>query len=336
MKIKIFPNAFIISVIILQGCISEWDKMLDTDYLDCETVSSSENITDKTFDVDINSYKKNLNLNIQIKLPADFQFPLDSNGTNKMTKTSLLIAFYYKNNLISSSVSNLSEKHFKLFLSNPLILKTRDIDLSSPATIKLEIPMYIFHEIPKGEQEMEMYIYQEKLGRDYFYDDEGNYHEEEIVNTTIIEKRIKFTVEIPEIYETLIISEGFKLRNDSIFSPSGMDFSFGNGYPDIYWQLGYTVNDENIKNDILFISDMQKNATSFESADTVHIHHYGEIDKINIGIFDHDNVGRDEYIDGWEGELNNVPLKKQDFNEKFFFPNLEWFYIYSVNKGICN
>lgn len=335
-KIKHYQIILFISVLILQSCISEWDKMLDTDYLDCETVSSSKNITDKTFDVDVTSYHKKLNLNFKIKLPSDFQFPLDSNGSHKLNKTSLLIAFYYKDKLVSTTINNLPEKHYKLVYSDPIILKTKNINMGSAITMNIEVPMYIFHKIPKGEQEIEVYIYQEKLGRDYYYDDDGNYHEEEALDTTIIEKRIKFKVNIPEIYETRIVSQGFMLRNDSIYSPFGSDFSFGYGYPDVYWQLGYTINDENINNDVIFVSQMQKNAISYDSADTVYLHHYGHIDKINISIFDHDNIGRDEYIDGWEGEITLMPVKRQDFNEKFFFNNLEWFYIHSENKGICN
>ncbi|MFH2142323.1 MAG: hypothetical protein ABIJ97_07880 [Bacteroidota bacterium] len=323
-------------VLSLTGCISEWDKMLDTDYPDYETVSSTKNITDKTFDVDITKYHKNLNLHFNIKLPADFQFPTDSSGQRKLSKTSLLIAFYYKGQLISTSTSKLSQRHFILFRNAPLVLKTKDINLENITNMDINIPMYIFHEIPKGEQELEVYIYQEKMGCDYFYDEENNYYEEEIHDTTIIEKRIKFKVEIPEIYETRIVSGGFKLRNDDVFSPSGMDFSFGNGYPDIYWQLNYTVNDEKINNEVIFTSNMQKNAVSYDYQDTVYIHHYGQIDNIYIGIYDHDNVGRDEYIDSWEGDIDELIEKNTNPTQNLVFNKLEWFKIHAENIGICN
>ncbi|MFH2094808.1 MAG: hypothetical protein ABIJ16_03830 [Bacteroidota bacterium] len=324
-------------LIIATGCISEWDKMLETKTLKSEITDATEYFTEKTTKVKIEKYRKTLTVNLDINLPGDFPYPLDSNG-KKQAYTDFYFTFYFNGKMITIDPYFAryypegkidKEGGYLRYMSNQRFLPEKN-------HFSLDIPMFMFHNIPAGDQELEVEIEQRSFFREEEYDYEtGEYAPRTKTNKSLIKGRLKFTVEIPEIHKTTLIGGNIILRDDETFSPTGMDFSFRQGYPDIYWEVFFPAEDDEDFNNRCCRSGIEYYATSYNGMDTFRMFHYEPEDKMIIGVYDHDDTTRDDFIGTWfgsTGELTGESGKYMDLS----FDNITSFKIKAEYNGIIN
>lgn len=171
----------------------------------------------------------------------------------------------------------------------------------------------------------------EKVGKHNFYMETFFFVYDNRMNIKPIKNfkmRYAFTVEIPPIYEHSIYTAGIFLQNDSIFSPVGMDVAFTKlGLPDIYWTLSLK---ENSKYEQLFRSEEQTYSYNYTLKDTVKFYSFFPEQEIFIGVYDRDDISKDDVIGEWKGNIKQLWSKNY---KKLKFQHIDSFLIKA--KTIC-
>lgn len=320
---------------ILTACISEWDKALETHTVEYQITDASEYFNKKSFDFEIELYKNELSILMDIKIPVDFQFPLDSAGVNELTYTSFKFDFMKDGKAIVTDKYLLDEYPQSIIDETGTVsFRSTLLDIRQHKKVRLDIPMYIFHNIKSGDQKFQLYVYQE-----YFQNLEAYNYETETYDelTKVYETKlwgmIEFEVKMPKVYMTELFSDSIILRDDETFSPRGMDFSFREGYPDIYWLLSYPLKGNNKRSSTYFKSSEANYSVAYAYQDTVKLYHYGEKNnEIRIGVYDRDDLSKDDIIGTWEGTVNELRNDRQYNTLKF--DNVAKFYIKAREKDI--
>jgi hypothetical protein len=110
-------------------------------------------------------------------------------------------------------------------------------------------------------------------------------------------------IEMPPIYHTQITSNEILLQDDEKFSPRGMDFSFREGLPDIYWIINYPIDNQKHTGPLYWRSREAKYAVAYTYPDTIDFLHYSKKDRLFIGVYDRDDFSKDDFIGDWYGHF---------------------------------
>ncbi|MCX6294642.1 MAG: hypothetical protein NTX97_01020 [Bacteroidetes bacterium] len=194
--------------------------------------------------------------------------------------------------------------------------------------LQIEIPFYAFHNLKKGKQTIELAISQTVFTNDtYKKDSSGKYFRLYAIKP-LLNARVKFVIDVPEIYKSIIYGQGLVLRNDSTFSPAGMDNTlWKSSYPDIYWTIRYPTNEYYAQ------TPYEPSTDRYIGHDTFNLYHYFKNDSIGLGVFDHDDLSRDDFLGDWQGPLK--VLEKKEYKQ-LKFDNVKSFDIKIKEEGIIN
>ena len=272
---------------------------------------------------------------------SDFQFPKDKNG-NPLTGTAFDFVFSHNGKTIEGAClcnpnSNSTYFGYNKWLSNTISYSSDTLDLKEKQTIEFKIPLYAFHKLKVGQQELELHCSQTvfcsgtKFGFaviDTAYGDTSTKYIRNYVLASLLSFKAKFKINIPPIFKTKLYGYGIELRNDSVYSPTGMDNTIWNSsYPDVYWTINFP------SEDFYCSSNYQKSTAHYELKDTFYLYHYTPNDSIAIGVWDHDNLSRDDYISFASFSVNQFQQNKV---ARFAFQNIKNFELKAVREGFIN
>ncbi len=225
---------------------------------------------------------------------------------------------------------------YEKWLGNTFSFNSDTIDLHEGSNIYFTIPFYAFGKLRAGEHVFELKVSQNmfcsepkfrKLHVDSFGD--STYHDtRNFVKAGLISCVAKFKLILPKIFKTTLFCQSIELRNDSVYSPVGMDNTIWNSsYPDVYWTIDFP------NNEFYCRSDYQKSTSLYDIKDTFYLYHYTPNDSIYIGVWDHDDLSRDDYI-----SYERFSLKKFGNNTvtKFSFDNIKEFRLKVSRQGYIN
>ncbi len=320
---KVINITIIFLFFLLTSCIDEWDRYLDTKQLNYNIISASDDFKNYS-KIHIEQYKNTLTIRLHIKQL------LNLSKKNK-DKISVYKRFKFKlfdnNNIIK--IDPLFYKYFTGFdFINDTIIgyKSNDCDITKTNEIKFSIPLIYFYKLKNGEHKINLKI---------TTDDENiidKLKSDKIKQNINIDYRanIIFNLNIPEIYETTICNDSIILQNDKYFSPKGMDFSFREGYPDIYWQIIYNLDNKNYES---IKSNHEANyATMYLYKDTISFIHLKNPGKIIIKVMDRDDLSPDDIIGIWKGDINKLESTKNTY-KTLKFDHIDKFKIKIIKKN---
>ncbi len=316
------------------GCISEWDRKLDEKTIDTEIFGKTNVFNSKNVKLKIAEYKNLITITLDYKLPKNIDLPIDSFYGDTLTETRFFLKLFSngKELTINNNVIGYNSYFNSLIDTNIIILPFDKQNILPRYHSEIKIPMNLFHNLKAGEQIIEGELFIKK-----FY---GTHYDKQTKETTDLEiennainGKVKFHIDVPEIYLTTIYGNGIELRNDDKFSPSGMDFSFREGYPDIYWQIYYPATSESDFSFPYWRSNEARNSTNYEYTDTIYLYHFSNTDKFKIGVYDRDDLSRDDFLGDWFGSLNELVSNNY---KSLKFDNLKWFQIKVKNQGCIN
>ncbi|GAB4291590.1 MAG: hypothetical protein Kow0068_16920 [Marinilabiliales bacterium] len=323
----------VLTLFFLTACISEWDKMLDTDYLDLEISSNTKDLKPDNIDAEIGIYKNNLLINFEFDLPRKFNLPISENEFYKYSSCNFYIGFYNNGKPIITSFLLKSRSYLQTSELYIMKMKTSARILTTDPEYEIEIPLLAFHELKSGPQKIEMRIWQEELCLPFLRQPLDSLTPE-CIDTTLLDFSIKFKLEIPEIQQILICSDTIVLQNDEEWNPYNMDFSFRSGFPDIYWSLYLNAKDNNDYNNLYFTSDVADYAVEYPYQDTISIFYLKKPENILISVNDRDVLSRDDFIGSWYGSIDTL-ISDKDY-KILKFDHIESFKIKAINKGVYN
>jgi hypothetical protein len=168
----------------------------------------------------------------------------------------------------------------------------------------------------------------------------GSHYDKDSKETTDLEMecnsisgKVNFKIQVPEIYLTTIYGNGLELRNDETFTPRGMDFSFREGYPDIYWEIFYPAYSESDFSFPYWRSREATYSTGYSDNDTVYLYHFSADEKFKLGVYDRDDLSGDDYLGDWFGTIKGLESNTYKILK---FDNLQWFKIKVKQEGCIN
>ncbi len=273
-----------------------------------------------------------IQLNFKIDDLKKFPFPINTKYNDTLFKTAFNFDFFNNGQLIFSNYCSLKNTLRWVTdssnLRNRLHISSDTINLQNDNNLQIEIPFYAFHNLKKGKQTIELAISQTVFTNDsYQKDSSGKYYRLYAVKP-LLNARVKFAIDVPEIYKSIIYGQGLVLRNDSTFSPAGMDNTlWKSSYPDIYWTIRYPTNEYYAQ------TPYEPSTDRYTEQDTFNLYHYFKNDSIGLGVFDHDDLSRDDFLGSWQGPLK-VLEKKECTQLKF--DNIKSFDIKIKEEGIIN
>jgi hypothetical protein len=222
------------------------------------------------------------------------------------------------------------------WMKKDLVFYTDSEDIRYLYSESFHIPYYALKNLKAGNHILELRISQDHFfsanklrryrlneKRDTIVDEYRNF-----VKLNLLNWQAKFKFSMPEVYRTNLYGLGIELRNDSVYSPNGMDNTiWQSSYPDIYWTVDYP------SDNFYCSSDYQKSTSLYTIKDTFCLYHYAPNDSIKIGVWDHDNLSRDDYISYKTFSLKKFP---QNAPLNFAFENVRNFQMRVVKEGVTN
>ncbi len=325
----------LIALISFSGCFNPLkEKERVPQSVDYTVVSRSplfnKNNTSLTIDTLNNMLSIKLTLNAVNKLPL----PVDKKDKDTLYNTAFNFDFYCNNQLITTDYKkNQNTIRWKTDSSqaaNILNFCSDTICIGAQNEIVYEIPFYVFHNLKQGKKSIEIRIWQNTF-KGFGHEIKTKYNDSSYCNyasKTLFDARVKFDIIIPPIYKSVVYGYGLQLKNDSTFTPAGMDNTIWNSsYPDIYWTLYYPVDKFYAQ------TAYQKSTDTYTNSDTFTVYHYYLKDSLGIGVFDHDDLSRDDGMGYWTGPFDFL---RREPRRRFTFDNIEWFDIKVGKAEIVN
>jgi len=316
------------------GCINDWDKKLDEKTIDTEVLGKTNLFSTKTVRLKITEYKNLLTISLDYKLPKNINLPVDSFYGDTLIETRFFLKLYSKGKplTINNNVIGYKGFFYSPLDTNIVIIPFEKQNIIPVYHSEISIPMYIFHNLKVGKQTIEGELFARKFYGSH-YDKETKETTDLEIETDALKGKIKFKIDIPEIYLTTIYGKGLDLRNDAQFSPLGMDFSFREGYPDIYWEIYSPATSESDFSFPYWRSVEARNATSYDLKDTVYLYHFSNDAQFKIGVYDRDDLSRDDFLGDWYGSVKAIVSDKYKILQ---FDKLKWFQIKAEQLGCIN
>ncbi len=276
--------------------------------------------------------------------PKKLHFPVSAAYKDTLTATAFEFQFLEggKPLLLDRATVYTSENggkwsYYGKEIFSELRFATDTVDIRRTASLSVNVPYYAFQKIKRGSRELEVRISQRTFcssseravsKRDSATGDTITMMRKFYAQVPMFSATAKFKLNIPSVYQTTLIGQGIVLRNDSGFSPAGMDNTiWKSSYPDIYWSIYFPKGIYYAK------TDFEKSTDRYSSIDTFQLYHYTASDIIGFGVWDHDNLSRDDYLGDWEGSLKKLVTVRQ---ANLGFGNVKWFGIRAVPVGIIN
>lgn len=308
-------------------------------------VSKSELFSEKYFTLRIDSANNYLKIKLEpTKTISSFPFPKDKDG-NLLSASAFTFSFCVNGQCIqsaslpSSGGNNYHNNYFGYnhWVQEKVLYTSDTLDMRYLRPVEFEIPLYAFNKLKRGTNSIELHCRQDlfcspsrftKLEIDPATHDSSYRSIRNYAHASLIAFTAKFNVHVPQIFKTAIYGYGIELRNDSVYSPAGMDNTIWNSsYPDVYWTISFP------EDEFYCSSDYQKSTGFYDLKDTFYLYHYSPNDSITLGVWDHDNLSRDDYIAYKRFSLNNFPQNK---TVKFPFGNIKAFEIKVVRDFAIN
>ncbi|MDD5774238.1 MAG: hypothetical protein PHX78_12325 [bacterium] len=321
-------------IYVLTGCVSDWDRRLDEKQIDTELSGNTNYFSTKNVRVKITEYKEMLTISLDFKLTKNIKLPVDSFYGDTLTETRFFLKLFCdgKPVLIDSKVVGYLGFLYTAPDSNMVIIPFRKQNITSGYHDEVQFPLTVFHSLKTGKHHFEAELFNTAFYGSHFdttskvnVDLEAPYHN--------IYGKVKFIMDIPEIYLTTLYGEGLDLRNDDKFSPVGMDFSFRLGYPDIYWEIFYPASGEGDFTFPYWRSREATYSTNYLDKDTVYLYHFSPNDEFKIGVYDRDDLSGDDFLGDWFGPVKELV---SDSIKTLHFDNLKWFRIKAKQQGCIN
>ncbi|MCW3071532.1 MAG: hypothetical protein JWO44_1422 [Bacteroidetes bacterium] len=298
--------------------------------------SKSPLLRENDFKLSLDSVNHTLFITIAINLPKNFAFPLNKKYGDTLTKTAFDLTFYFNGQAIKSDY--VKTHSFNWNDDSPaapgiLSISSDTTDLRGSQELQFQIPFYAFHELKKGKRSVVLKISEHLFTAAHIEEKKGNagMYDSTVYLTDsrpLLSMSARFDLDVPPVHESIIYGYGLVLRNDSTFSPSGMDNTiFKSSLPDIYWMLYYPVGEFYAK------TDYQTSTDAYNGKDTFRLYHYYAADSIGIGVYDHDNLSRDDGLGSWTGPLEKLSVHKIN---RINFGYVKSFDVKAEKKGIVN
>lgn len=335
MAIKKRIGFLFLCIIWLNGCINNNDhkeirspRPIDYKVLEKSSVFNRKNMA---FTLDSMDNKLFLHLTIN-ELSEEFPFPINKEYSDTLTKTIFNFDFYSEGKPVLSDYNSLHgtfrwEKKEK---NTHLKLMSDSVDLKNSPEIFLEMPYYVFHQLKRGKRSIELHMWQDVFTDRVDIKTTGGGYKTFYLKASkkIFDSKVKFDIEVPAIYQSTIYGQGLVLKNDSTFSPAGMDNTiWKSSYPDIYWGVVYP------KRTLYAQTPFEKSTAQYIGLDTFTLYHYFENDSIGFDVYDHDNLSRDDFMGCWWGPLKDLKGKTC---ADITFGNIKSFKVEVKGKGVIN
>lgn len=253
----------------------------------------------------------------------DLPYPKGEKDHDTLNQTAFVFDFYCDGKIILSDYKKYKRtERWQVDSSekaSQLSIVSDTMHLSYPNNITFEIPFHAFHNLKHGKQTIELRVWQNtfKGVAHEVLTKENRYNYSNYATKCLLEAKIKFDMIVPAIYKSEVYGYGLQLKNDSTFTPAGMDNTIWNSsYPDIYWTLYYPTDDFYAQ------TEYQKSTDAYTSSDTFELYHYYLNDSIGIGVYDHDDLSRDDGLGYWTGSLDFL---RREPRRRFTFGNVAWF-----------
>ena len=330
------------SSLLLTGCLHFFSNEGKPKPIEFIISEKSQLTKENFFKLHIDSFHNDLLFRINITNEmAKFQFPKDKEG-HFLSGTAF--NFTFLQNGVPVPGANIAVKNsihnyygYNKWLGKTITYNTDTLDLMSAHLIEFKVPLYAFNKLRSGVQELELSCSQKlfcsgsAFGKQYIDSVKNDTTLRYIRNyapLSLLSFKVKFKINVPRIFKTTLYGYGIELRNDSVYSPAGMDNTLWNSsYPDVYWTINFP------KDDFYCSSDFQKSTAMYDAKDTFYLYHYMPNDSVSIGVWDHDNLSRDDYISYKTFSLNKFP---QNRNYAFAFQNIKKFEWRVMREGFVN
>jgi hypothetical protein len=328
-------TAFILSV--LCSCFRSHDAEKNSPLaVPYKTESRSALFNEHDFIFSLDSVNHTLSLRLSIGKLKKFAFPVNRLYKDTLTKTAFDFTFYFNGKVIASDYKSFHNPGWDADSSGTpgmMSFSGDTVDLREPQDILLEIPFYAFHQLKKGKRSIVLKISQHMFTAQHTiekHSSSGTYDSVFYLvdKKPLLSMGIRFDLDIPPVYESLIYGYGLALRNDSTFSPSGMDHTiWKSSLPDIYWMLYYPTGSFYAK------TPYQASTAAYTGKDTFHLYHYYAEDSIGIGVFDYDNLSRDDGLGYWSGPIKKISVSNIN---RIRFGYVASFDVKAERKGMVN
>ncbi|HLC83795.1 MAG TPA: hypothetical protein VJI69_08185 [Bacteroidia bacterium] len=302
--------------------------------VDYTVVSRTPLFNKKNTSLTIDSLNNLLIIKLTLNPMRDLPFPIDMKDKDTLTQTAFNFDFYSNDKIILSDYKKYKNSlRWQIDSSetcNNLSFVSDTLYMTASNEIIYEIPYHVFHNLKQGNQTIELRICQNTFkgtGHEVLTK-ENKYNYCNYATKCILDARVKFDITIPTIYKSTVYGFGLQLKNDSTFSPAGMDNTLWNSsYPDIYWTLYYPTDKFYAQ------TDYQKSTDAYTNSDTFELYHYYMNDSLGIGVYDHDDLSRDDGLGYWTGPMDFL---RREPRRRFSFGNIEWFDIKIGKAKVVN
>jgi len=340
--LKIFVVAVLVPA--LTGCFGEPENKKERYSPVVFLVKEKSTLFSSGITLTIDSTDRTLQLSLNFVSPKNIPFPIDKNYKDTLSATAFKFEFYNNGKLVSldravvcPSNGYLSEgrNYFGKEIFSQLEFASDTIDLKETTSLGMYVPFYAFQDLKLGKQDLELKIYQtvfcspSQRAIKYYdpaFKDSSLVYKKYYAEKILLSATVRFSIVVPPIYKTTLYGGGLELRNDSTFSPVGMDNTIWNSsLPDIYWTVTYP------KDQYYARTPTQKSTASYDGRDTFNIYHYSVNDSIVFTVYDYDDLSKDDWLGTWRGSLGGLSSGK-----RFGFGNVKWFDIKGKSSGIIN
>lgn len=291
--------------------------------VDYTVVSRSPFFNKKNTKLTIDTLNNLLIIKLSTNSMNDLPYPIDKKDKDTLSETALHFDFYCNGKLIQSEYKkNQNTIRWDIDSSatfNDLDFVSDTIYMRTHNEFAYEIPFYVFHNLKQGKQTIELRIWQNTFrgSAHEIKTKENRYSYCNHSTKCLLDAKVKFDIIVPPIYKSTVYGFGLQLKNDSTFSPAGMDNTLWNSsYPDIYWTLYYPVDKFYVQ------TDYQKSTDVYTDSDTFDLYHYYLNDSLGIGVYDHDDLSRDDGMGYWSGQMDFL---RNEPRRRFTFGNIKWF-----------
>ncbi len=333
MKTKSRILFFLIGICSVWGCIRETSvKVAIPKPVNYTVTEKSAFFHRKNMSFSIDSLNNKLFIHLTInELQKAFPFPVNTKYKDTLTKTAFNFDFYHNGKPVLSDYKLLKATLLwnKECTMSGLNLHCDTIDLRVRNELLLEVPYYAFHNIRKGKQTLELRMWQDTFtDRLDVLEKDGSYSSHRLSEKkSLLNAKVKFDILLPAIYQTTVYGQGLVLRNDSTFSPLGMDNTvWKSSYPDIYWALVYP------KGKFYAQTAYESSTDHYVGLDTFTLYHYYEKDSVGFHVYDHDNLSRDDFMGDWWGTLKDTDTLSKSID----FDNVKTFRFKLKKRGLIN
>ncbi len=332
---QILTIIIICTVLFLSACLNSGTvKRKFLEPVPYAVKEKSSFFTEKNISFSIDSMDHQLYIKLTIKSLKNFPFPVNTKYKDTLCKTAFRFDFYNNNKDIPSEypalLNTMEWQNDSSDRADFLSISTDTIDLRTTNELKIRIPLYAFHSLKSGKQTIEL-----RMGQTVFTNEKRFLKSDgssEFVHLCecreLLNARVSFDINVPAIYKSMIYGEGLALKNDSTFSAAGMDNTiWKSSYPDIYWSIFYP------KEHYYAQTNFETSTDKYVGKDTFNLYHYSINDTIGFGVFDHDNMSRDDGLGFWYGSLGTISKNE---SKHLTFGNVEHFDFRIISGGKIN